>query len=164
MGLPLRAAREVGSGARRGSAALIPPSHADLAECPRVAALTTIMPNGSPQTSVVWCDFDGELVRVNTMRGFQKERNMRRNPKVTLLCYDPREPLRYLEIRGLVVEMAQDGAGTHLNVLASKYLGQPVRYFGDVVPAHLAEIEIPVLCRIRPLSVVASAWQAGGLQ
>jgi hypothetical protein len=68
---------------------LIPPSHADLVECPPVAALTTIMPSGSPQTSVVWCDFDGEFVRVNTMRGFQKECNMRRNPKVALLCYDP---------------------------------------------------------------------------
>jgi Pyridoxamine 5'-phosphate oxidase len=53
------------------------------------------MPDGYPQTSVVWCDFDGEHVRVNTMRGFAKERNMRRDPRVTLLCYDPREPLRY---------------------------------------------------------------------
>jgi PPOX class probable F420-dependent enzyme len=114
---------------------VIPQSHSDLVECPRVVALTTIMPNGSPQTSVVWCDFDGELVRVNTMRGFQKERNMRRNPKVTLLCYDPREPLRYLEIRGLVVEMTQDGAGAHLDALASKYLGRPVRYLGDAIPA-----------------------------
>ncbi len=123
-----------------------------------MAALTTIMPNGSPQTSVVWCDFDGEFVRVNTMRGFQKERNMRRNPKVTLLCYDPREQLRYLEIRGLVVEMTQDGAGAHLDALASKYLSRPVRYFGDAVPAELAEVEVPVLCRIKPLRVVASAW------
>lgn len=137
---------------------VIPPSHMNLVECPRVAALTTIMPNGSPQTSVVWCDFDGEFVRVNTMRGFQKERNMRRNPKVTLLCYDPREPLRYLEIRGLVAEMTRDGAGAHLDAIASKYLGRPVRYFGDAVPAELAEVEVPVLCRIKPLRVVASAW------
>jgi PPOX class probable F420-dependent enzyme len=123
-----------------------------------VAALTTVMPDGSPHTSVVWCDFDGESVRVNTMRGFQKERNMRRNPKVTLLCYDPRKQLRYLEIRGLVVEMTRDGAGTHLDALASKYLGRPVCYFGDVIPAELADVEVPVLCRIRPLRVVASAW------
>lgn len=118
------------------------------------------MPNGSPQTSVVWCDFDGEFVRVNTMRGFQKERNMRRNPKVTLLCYDPREQLRYIEIRGLVGEMTQEGAAGHLDALASKYLGlgKAVRYFGDVVPAGLSEIEVPVLCRIRPIRVVASAW------
>ena len=148
----------VGPDGRRDSRAVIPASHLDLVECPRVAALTTVMPDGSPQTSVVWCDFDGEFVRVNTMRGFQKERNMRRNPKVTLLCYDPRKQLRYLEIRGLVVEMTQDGADTHLDALASRYLGRPVRYFGDVIPAGLAEVEVPVLCRIKPLRVVASAW------
>jgi predicted pyridoxine 5'-phosphate oxidase superfamily flavin-nucleotide-binding protein len=67
-------------------------SHRDLIECPPVAALTTVMPDGSPQTSVVWCDFDGAFVRVNTMSGFQKERNMRRNQLVTLLCYDPTSP------------------------------------------------------------------------
>ncbi|MGH8835092.1 MAG: pyridoxamine 5'-phosphate oxidase family protein, partial [Actinomycetes bacterium] len=48
----------------------IPVSHRDLVECPPVAALTTVMADGYPQTSVVWCDFDGEYVRVNTMRGF----------------------------------------------------------------------------------------------
>ena len=80
----------------------IPASHLDLVECPPVAALTTVMADGYPQTSVVWCDFDGECVRVNTMRGFAKERNMRRDPRVTLLCYDPRQPLRYLEVRGTV--------------------------------------------------------------
>jgi hypothetical protein len=61
----------------------IPVSHRDLVECPPVAALTTVMPDGSPQTSVVWCD-RADLVRINTMRGFQKERNMRRDPRVTL--------------------------------------------------------------------------------
>ena len=70
----------------------IPASHRDLAECPPVAALSTVTPDGYPQTSVVWCDFDGQCVRVNTMRGFAKERNMRRDRRVTLLCYDPRRP------------------------------------------------------------------------
>jgi PPOX class probable F420-dependent enzyme len=148
----------VGPAGRRACAWLIPPSHADLIRRPQVVALTTIMPHGEPQTSVVWCDVEGEMVRVNTMRGFQKERNMRRNPQVALLCYDPREPLRYLEIRGLVAEMTQRGAADHLDALASAYLGRPVRYFGDVVPADLAEVEVPVLCRIRPVHVVASAW------
>jgi hypothetical protein len=50
----------------------IPASHRDLVKCPPVAAPTTVMPDGRPQTSVVWCDFDGECVRVNTMRGFAK--------------------------------------------------------------------------------------------
>ena len=135
--------------------AQIPASHRDLVECPRVAALTTVMPNGDPQTSVVWCDEDGGDIRVNTMAGFQKERNMRRDPHVTLLCYDPRQPLRYLEIRGRVVEMTDAGAAEHLDALTSKYLGRPVRYFGECVPAALAETEHPVLCRIRPTHVVA---------
>jgi PPOX class probable F420-dependent enzyme len=133
----------------------IPDSHRDLVECPPVAALTTVMPDGHPQTSVVWCDFDGTFVRVNTMRGFQKERNMRRNPLVTLLCYDPHEPRRYLEVRGTVVEMTEEGAGRHLDELASKYVGRPIRYFGDAIPVRFAETEIPVLCRIRPTHVVA---------
>ena len=133
----------------------IPASHLDLVECPPVAALTTVMPDGSPQTSVVWCDFDGTRVRVNTMRGFQKERNMRRNPRVTLLCYDPRDHGRYLEVRGTVEDMTEDGALAHLDALTSKYAGRPMRYFGECVPAALAETEVPVLCRIRPTHVVA---------
>jgi PPOX class probable F420-dependent enzyme len=135
--------------------AMIPLSHRDLVEYPPVAALSTVTADGYPQTSVVWCDWDGENVRVNTMRGFAKERNMRRDPKVTLLCFDPAQPLRYLEVRGTVVGMTEDGAGAHLDALASKYAGRTVRYFGDVVPTRFAETEIPVLCLIRPTHVVA---------
>src|SRR5512143_3285893 len=96
----------------------IPASHRDLVECPPVAALTTVGRDGYPQTSVVWCDFDGECVRVSTMRGFAKERNMRRDRRVTLLCYDPGQPLRYLEVRATVVGMTEEGAGRHLDALA----------------------------------------------
>ena len=94
-------------------------------------------------------------MRVNTMRGFAKERNMRRDPRVTLLCYDPRDRLRYLEIRGTVVEMTEVGAAAHLDALASKYVGRQIHYFGDAVPARFAETEVPVLCWIRPTHVVA---------
>ena len=133
----------------------IPASHQDLAQCPPVAALTTVTPDGYPQTSVVWYDFDGQCLRVNTMRGFAKHRNMRRNRRVTLCCYDPHQPLRYLEVRGTVVEMTQAGAAEHLDHLASTYAGRPIRYFGDAIPARFAETERPVLCRIRPTHVVA---------
>ena len=80
---------------------------------------------------------------------------MRRNPRVTLLCYDPRRPLRYLEVRGSVVEMTEIGAADHLDGLASKYAGRAIRYFGDAIPARFAATETPVLCRIRPTHVVA---------
>lgn len=133
----------------------IPASHRDLVDRPPVAALTTVMPDGYPQTSVVWCDVDGGCVRINTMRGFAKERNMRRDPRVTLLCYDPRQPLRYLEIRGRVIEMTEVGAARHLDGLASRYAGRPIHYFGEAIPARFAETEVPVLVRIRPTHVVA---------
>jgi PPOX class probable F420-dependent enzyme len=141
----------------------VPSSHRDLIECPPVAALTTVGLDGYPQTSVVWCDFDGEHVRINTMRGFAKERNMRRDPRVTLLCYDPRRPLRYLEVRGTVDEMTEKGAATHLDALASKYTGRKTRYFGDVIPVRFAQTESPTLCLIRPTHVVAlDATGTGG--
>jgi PPOX class probable F420-dependent enzyme len=133
----------------------IPASHRDLAECPPVAVLTTVSSQGYPQSSVVWCDFDAECLRVNTMRGFAKERNMGRDPHVTILCYDPRESGRYLEVRGTVAEMTEAGAREHLDGLTSKYAGRPMRYFGDAIPARFQKTEIPVLCRIRPTHVVA---------
>jgi PPOX class probable F420-dependent enzyme len=133
--------------------AQIPPDFLDLADGPPVAALSTVMLDGQPQTTAVWCDYDGEYVRVNTMRGFRKEKNMRRNPRVTLLCYDPAEPLRALEIRGLVVEMTEVGAMAHLDELAWRYTGA-APYFGACVPHELRQTEIPILCKIRPTHVV----------
>ena len=141
----------------------IPAALEDLVDCPPVAVLTTLGADGSPQTSVVWCDRDDEVVRVNTMRGFAKERNMRRDPRVTLLCFDPREPDRSLEIRGRVVEMTETGAAAHLDALASRYAGRVVRYFGDVVPASLAATETPVLCRIKPTRVVTLEAPPSGI-
>jgi PPOX class probable F420-dependent enzyme len=131
----------------------IPHEFLDLVSGPPVAALSTIMPDGQPQTTAVWCDFDGEYVRVNTMRGFRKEKNMRLNPKVTLLCYDPKIPLRSLEIRGTVVEMTEIGAMEHLDGLSVLYTGVSP-YFGACVPVELRETEVPVLCKIRPTRVV----------
>jgi PPOX class probable F420-dependent enzyme len=142
--------------------AAIPPSHLDLVDAPPVAVLTTVTASGYPHSSVVWCDFDGHVVRVNTMRGFVKERNMRSNQRVTLLCFDPREPLRYLEMRGHVVGIVEQGrAREHLDLLSSRYMGRSVRYFGDVVPAQLAITEQPVLFLIRPDRVVAVDCTAG---
>ena len=131
----------------------IPESFLDLVNAPRVAALTTVMPDGQPQTTVVWCDYDGTHVRVNTMRGFRKEKNMSANPKVTLLCYDPRQPLRSLEIRGEVVEMTEQGAMEHLDGLCKLYTGKSP-YFGTCVPAEFKGKETPVLCKILPTHVV----------
>lgn len=141
----------------------IPASHRDLVDCPPVATLTTMSADGYPHTSVVWCDFDGACVRINTMRGFVKDRNMRRDPRVTLLCFDPHEPLRYLEVRGRVIEIMETGALDHLNHLASAYAGRRIRYFGDAIPARFAATETPVVFVIHPIHVVAvDATSRGG--
>ena len=132
---------------------MIPKSYRDLVDGSRIAALTTVMPDGQPQTTVVWCNYDGIHLLVNTMRGFQKERNMRRNPKVTLLCFDPCQPLRFIEVRGRVVEMTEVGALEHLDSLAELYAGRSP-YFGECVPAELKDKETPILCRILPTRIV----------
>ena len=134
----------------------IPASHRDLAQCPPIAALSTVTAGGYPQTSVVWCDFDGRYVRINTMRGFAKERNMRRNPRVTLLCYDPHQPFRYLEVRGTVVEMTQTGAAEHLDALTRKYTSHPA-YYGHIYPEAQRLRETRVICRIHPRRVTLDA-------
>ena len=134
--------------------ASIPESHKDLIDGPYWAALTTVMPDGQPQTTPVWCNREGDCVLTNTMRGFRKEKNMRANPRVALLVYDPRDPLRNIEVRGLVVEMTEEGAVEHNDRLAQLYLGNPgARFFGDSVPAEFAATYFPVKVVIAPTHV-----------
>jgi PPOX class probable F420-dependent enzyme len=132
----------------------IPESHKDLIDGNYNAALTTVMPDGQPQATPVWCDREGKYVLINTMRGFQKEKNMRTNPKVTLLAYDSTNPLRNIEIRGIVVEMIEAGALEHLNQLTSKYMRKPdAQFFGDSVSAELEAGYTPVKIKIAPTRV-----------
>jgi PPOX class probable F420-dependent enzyme/deazaflavin-dependent oxidoreductase (nitroreductase family) len=129
----------------------IPASHRDLLDGGYTAALTTIMPDGQPQITPVWCNLDGDDVLVNTMRGFRKERNMRANPRVTLLAYHSRQPLRHIEVRGSVVEMTEEEALEHLDQLTRLYLHRAdARFFGDSVPATLRATYVPVKVRIAP--------------
>jgi PPOX class probable F420-dependent enzyme len=129
----------------------IPESHLDLIDGPYVVALSTIMPDGQPQTTPVWCNRKEEAIFINVMKGFRKEKNMRLNPRVSLLIYDPRDPLRNIEIRGRVVEMTEEGAIEHNDELTQLYLGKPeARFFGDAVPAELASRYTPVRVRILP--------------
>ncbi|HEX2909518.1 MAG TPA: pyridoxamine 5'-phosphate oxidase family protein [Chloroflexia bacterium] len=120
--------------------ASIPQSFIDLIDGPYWAALTTIMPNGQPQTTPVWCNREGDYIMINTMRDFRKEKNMRVNPHVNLLIYDPANPARNIEVRGLVIEMSEKGAMEHNDRLTQLYLGKPgARFFGEAVPAELAK-------------------------
>ncbi|HZS04491.1 MAG TPA: PPOX class F420-dependent oxidoreductase [Blastocatellia bacterium] len=116
-------------------AEVIPNKYLDLFEKKAFAHLGTLMPDGLPQVTPVWCDYDGQHVIVNSARGRQKDRNMRRDPRVSVEISDPDNPYRYLEIRGRVVEITEEGADEHIDKMAKKYLGQdkyPYRQPGEV--------------------------------
>lgn len=130
----------------------IPDSHRDLLEGPITVVLSTVMPNGQPQSTPIWCNLEGDLVLINTMRQFRKAKNMTQNPKVSLLAYDKKKPLRNIEIRGRVVEMTEEGALEHLDALNMLYTGAP-HFFGDSIDASLINKFNPVKITIEPIRV-----------
>jgi PPOX class probable F420-dependent enzyme len=101
----------------------IPDKYRDLFSKRAFASLGTLMPDGSPQVTPVWVDLEGDLVIINTAKGRQKDRNMRRDARVALAIIDPDNPYRYLEIRGRIVEITEQGADQHIDKMAKKYLG-----------------------------------------
>ena len=101
----------------------IPEKYRDLFTKRAFASLATVMPDGSPQVTPVWCDLEGDMVIFNSAKGRQKDKNVRRDPRVALAVIDPENPYRYIEIRGRVVEITEHGADAHIDKLAKKYLG-----------------------------------------
>jgi PPOX class probable F420-dependent enzyme len=100
-----------------------------------LAHLGTVMPNGGPQVTPVWFDYDGKFFRVNSAKGRVKDRNMRRNPAVSLSIVDPTNGYRYVGVLGRVVDITEHGGDDHIDSLAKKYLGQdryPYRRPGEV--------------------------------
>jgi len=127
-------------------AATVPSSHADLFRKPAFASLATLNPDGSPQVTPVWVDFDGSHVLVNTAKGRIKHRNLQRDPRVALSIFDPENPYRYVAVRGRVSEMTEKGADEHIDRMAKKYLNK------DKYPFR-APGETRVLLRIKPDTV-----------
>jgi len=116
-------------------AATIPEAFKDLGVKVAFAHLATLMPDGSPQVTPVWVDYDGSHVRVNSAKGRLKDKNMRRDKRVALSIQDPDNPYRYIAVRGKVVEITEQGADAHIDALAKKYLGKdryPFRSPGEV--------------------------------
>ena len=103
-------------------AATLPDSYKDLFQKRAFGSFTTLMPDGSPQTTPVWVDLvDGNVI-VNTALGRQKDKNVRRDPRVAVTLIDPDNPYRYMEIRGRVAEVTENGAEKHIDKMAKKYL------------------------------------------
>lgn len=127
----------------------IPAEYLDLFEKKCFANLVTLMPDGRPQITPVWCEFDGTHVLINTAQGRQKDKNLQRDGRVALALIDPDNGYRYIEVRGRVAERVLSGADAHIDKLAKKYLGKdtyPFRKPGEVrvtykiLPEHVTKM------------------------
>ncbi len=133
----------------------IPESHLDLLTRPIHGVLTTMMPDGQPQSSLMWCDFDGECARFNTTAERQKGRNMQTNPRVTLLIIDPDDTARFIQIRG-TVELTTDGALEHLDEITREYTAHP-QFYGYVYPHEQRDRETRLIGRIHATKITLDA-------
>jgi PPOX class probable F420-dependent enzyme len=122
----------------------IPPSHIDLLERPILASLATTLPNGTPQVTAVWFNYEDGRVHINSAAGRLKDRAIRARPYVALMVIDPQNPYRYIQVRGPVVEISEEGGDEHINALSHRYTGKDypfqagqvrVRYV--IVPEHV---------------------------
>lgn len=125
--------------------AALPATVHHLLDEPNFGHLATLLPDGSPQSSVVWVDRDGDTVVLNTAKGRVKHRNIERDSRVSLSVHNRDRPTEYVEVRGRA-ELIDEGADEHIDALAMKYLGK------DVYPFRFADQE-RVIIRIVPDSL-----------
>jgi PPOX class probable F420-dependent enzyme len=133
----------------------IPASHLDLLERPICGVLTTIGPDGQPQSSLVWVDHDGDDALVTTTLERQKGRNIAADPRVSLLVVDPDDTSRFIQIRGDAV-LETDCAIELLDRQTRRYTRHP-SFYGYVYPLEQQALETRVVCRIHPRRVSLDA-------
>jgi PPOX class probable F420-dependent enzyme len=136
----------------------IPTSHVDLLTRPVCGVLTTMGADGQPRSSLVWVDHDGLYATVNTTLERRKGRDLRVNPKVSLLVVDPDNSSRFIQIRG-DAELVRDGALDHLDALTRKYTRHP-RYYGFIYPIEQRARETRIICRIHARRITLDAIHA----
>jgi PPOX class probable F420-dependent enzyme len=131
------------------SGAVIPDKYLDLFNKKAFAHLATLMPDGAPQVTPVWVDYDGRQIIVNTAVGRQKDENLKRDGRVSMSIIDPDNPYRYLEVRGRVSERTTSGADAHIDKMAKKYLDKDkypfrkpgqVRVIFKITPEHVTSM------------------------
>ena len=112
------------------------------------AHVATIGPGCSPHVTVTWVDEADGFVLVDTAAGRVKDRNVLRDPRVTVSVFDQTDPYRWLMVRGSVEErVVGDEAERFINVLSRKYTDEPWEYQPG---------QIRVLYRIRPERIARS--------
>jgi PPOX class probable F420-dependent enzyme len=108
----------------------LPPGLLDLLGKASPCFIATTMPDGSPQLTQTWVGTDGEHIVINTVEGFQKVRNIERDPRVAVTVANPENVSDYFSVRGRVVDITPKGGAENIEELAQKYLGGPYPWFG----------------------------------
>ena len=120
----------------------IPASHIDLLERPLVGALATTLPNGTPQVTVVWFNYENGQVHINSAAGRLKDRAIRAKPYLALMVMDPQNSGRYIQVRGPVVTITEEGGDAHINALSHRYEGKDYTFTpGQVRVRYVMDIE-----------------------
>ena len=105
--------------------AVIPEGYLDLLNKKiTFANVATVMKDGSPQVTPVWFDYTGGKIRINTARGRVKARTLKEGTRVAIAIMDPENPYRYVQVRGRIASVTENGANAHIDSLAKKYLGK----------------------------------------
>ena len=107
----------------------LPEELLDLLRRPSTCYVATTMPDGSPQLTQTWVDTDGTHVLINTVEGYQKLRNIGRDPRIALSVSDPDDSTRYFAVRGRVVDTTTDGGAEHIEARAQRYTGAPYPWY-----------------------------------
>jgi len=128
----------------------IPETHKDLFTdgIKAFAFLSTTMDSGAPQVTPVWFDVEDEFISINSARGRVKDRNMIARSKVAIAIMDPENPYRYIQVRGKVVKITEEGGRAHIDRLAKKYLGK------DIYPGDPDEVRVTYLIQAESFSTM----------
>ena len=133
----------------------IPDSHKELLQEPFFGVLTTLMPKGMPQSSIVWVDWDGTYPVINTTKERQKGKNLMTNSKCSLIIIDPKDSSRWISIQGDVI-IETTGALDQLDKITQQYTKYD-RYYGNIYPEEQRLKETRIKCMIKPEKVFIDA-------
>lgn len=120
----------------------LPEKAKKLIEDKNFASVATLMEDGSPQVTITWVDYDGDIVMINTTKDRVKTKNVMRDPRVAISIFSMQDPYDAVFIRGRVIEVTEKGAEEHIDKLSQKYTGTSYRQHGDRVVLKIEPLRI----------------------